>query len=186
MSLADTQRLIARLATDTELHKKFVENPIDVGAGFGVQAGEACALALETAALLEPFARSLVGKRLNEVRKLLPRTSATMGGRFGSLFRSFAPSFVPQGVKKHVLDAIAFAEYLEAKLKEEDRSLAWIGSLARFEASWLTVRSRPCLLIRRFYGLRFEVNQKAPRWTFALWLRLPRRHTITYYRFTIR
>ncbi len=186
MSLADTQRLIARLATDIELHKEFIANPAGVGADYGVQAEEARALAQETAVLLEPFARSLIGKRLNEARKLLPRTRAALGGRFDSLFRAFAPTNAPQGVKKHVQDSTAFAEYLEVKLQAEDKALVWIGSLARFEACWLTANSRPCLMIRRFHSLRFEATQTAPRWTFALWLRAPRRASALHYRFSIR
>lgn len=182
MSLANTQRLVAHLATDAELRKAFLANPAATGAKFGVQADEACAIAQETLPQLEPFARSLIGKRRIEARKLLPRTQAALGERYSCLFRAFAPTFAPQGAKRHIADAVAFAEFLRAN----DAAEAWIASLARFEASWLIANSRPCLLVRRFRRLQFEANQTAPRWTFAIWLRTPRRAAVIHYRFTIR
>jgi hypothetical protein len=59
------------------------------------------------------FADSLVSKRLREVEKRLPLTRQTIGSKeFERQFRSFADAYTSTSVKKHVEDALEFADRL--------------------------------------------------------------------------
>jgi hypothetical protein len=77
---------------------------------------------------LESFAKSLVCKRANEVRKLLPLTATVLGDEFEQEFDAFAAGAIPAGYKKHGADAIAFCRHIRAKRG----GLAY--EAARFEA----------------------------------------------------
>ncbi len=188
MSLADTQRLIALLATDASLRTQLLSDPLAVAARYGVDAKTAQTLAKEIAEEIERFARSLIGKRRNEVCKLLPRTKRVLGNCFDDLFRLYAKTTLPNGTKKHLQDAVQFADFLHTKLAAEKQIPLWIAELARYEASWLEVRTHPCLLIRGFRALtketaHLEANPSLnpalrPRRTLALWLRLPGKERI--------
>lgn len=138
MSLQEQQNLLAKLYTTPELRDEFFARPHETGARFGMTEKESDDLALVVRDELEYFASSLIQKRLQEVEKLLPLTSRFAGGDFRSGFREFAATFVPNGVKKHLEDALAFCDFLAARevvpeiARFERKKLAFAASDDRF------------------------------------------------------
>ena len=127
MGLAESQKLLARLATDAALRVRFASEPGAVAVEFGLTSDEIRALPIGP---IEEFARSLIRKRRGEVESLLPCTFRALGtDRFASEFRRFASGSGLVGIKKHRDDAIAFAGFLERE------GAGWVGDLARLEAA---------------------------------------------------
>jgi hypothetical protein len=147
MGLAEAQRLLAGLATDAELRDRFAADPVGVAAEFGLSPAEASSFAGLHQGQLDEFARSLIQKRFREVESLLPLTAGAVGpARFAALFRRHAGVHVPQGIKKHRDDAVAFADFLVREKVEPP----WLAELARLEAAALLAHdpARRWLVIR--------------------------------------
>jgi hypothetical protein len=178
MALAEVQRALARLYTDTAVRERFLADPARVGAALGLSADEAALLARLPAAQLRYFADSLRRKRLGEVAKRLPLTHQALGARFAARFWQYADTFLPHGPHKHRQDAVAFAAFL-ARTAALDPP--WAGELARYEAAWLesAAPTRRALWLRLGYppGRLIQAaaggaTPPAPQPSLALWLRL--------------
>ena len=124
MNLKAEQDLLARLYTDRKLREEFVDKASD-------DADRARELAAAASDEVKWFAESLVTKRLREVEKLLPLTRQRIGSQeFEKRFRAFADKFSPTTVKKHLEDALGFADELIS-----DNTLERIvRDLSRFES----------------------------------------------------
>ena len=138
MGLAKLQGVLARLYTDASLRERFFADPEGVSEVLGLSSGEAQQLARMSAQQVNFFANSLKRKRLNEAHKMLPLTCRVLGKRFGSLFRRYADTHAPSGVKKHLEDAIAFSRFVEQDAAKEG-IVPWVVDLLRYEAAWLKV-----------------------------------------------
>ena len=131
MGLAESQRLLARLATEAPLRERFLADPPAVALEFGLSPGDLAGL---PPGQLDEFARSLIGKRLRAVESLLPLTALALGpARFAASFRAHARAHVPLGIKKHRDDAAAFAGFLANRAEGP----SWPSELARHEAAAL-------------------------------------------------
>jgi len=137
MGLAQTQQLLAQLYTNTELRQRFFANPQTVGAELGLSEAQTQKLAQLSAQQVNIFANSLKWKRLGEVRELLPRTARVLGKNFNDLFWRYAETHLPQGIKKHRQDAIAFASFITKVAPQEGIEPIWLGDLVRYEQTWL-------------------------------------------------
>lgn len=113
MGLADVQRVLAQLYTNSTLQEHFLADPQSVGQELGLEAAEIEQIAQLSAQQVTRFAQSLHNKRLGEVYKLLPLSYKVLGKSFTALFRQYAHTYVPSGIKKHRDDAIAFAVFIE-------------------------------------------------------------------------
>jgi hypothetical protein len=134
MGLAELQTALARLYTDEAWRAEFFRDPARAGATAGLTPAETQQLAALPARDVDFFARTLHDKRLNEIRKLLPHTRRAFGTQFDAAFRAFAPTFRPDGTKKHRDDALAFAAYLH---KHSADAPAWAADALRYEAARL-------------------------------------------------
>ncbi|BAY21867.1 hypothetical protein NIES2100_16250 [Calothrix sp. NIES-2100] len=175
MGLAQTQQVLAQLYTNSELRQRFFANPQTVGAELGFSDEETQQLAQISAQQVNIFANSLKWKRLGEVRELLPRTARVLGKNFNDLFWRYAQTHLPQGIKKHRSDAIAFANFIQAQEIEP----AWLSDLVRYEKIWLLAYDSPrCLRVCWF---RYPVDklgsaEKISRQlTLAIWWRFTER-----------
>lgn len=130
MGLAQTQQVLAQLYTNTNFRERFFANPEAVGTEFELSDDEAQQLA-QSAQQINIFANSLKWKRLGEVRELLPRTAKVLGKDFTALFWQYAETYLPQGIKKHREDAIAFANFIEKSAEN------LVADLVRYEKTWL-------------------------------------------------
>ncbi|KJH73038.1 hypothetical protein [Aliterella atlantica] len=167
------QPILAQLYTNAELRSRFFTNPEAVGAQLGLNTTQIQQLAQLSAPAVNLFATSLKRKRLGEVRELLPMTAKALDKEFSKLFWQYAETYIPQGIKKHLLDAIAFASYIE---KVANIAPDWILDLVRYEKAWLeAAEPNKLLLVRRF---RYAVNSSEGHLQqpfVALWFRLSQR-----------
>ncbi|HYO62387.1 MAG TPA: hypothetical protein VER08_01905 [Pyrinomonadaceae bacterium] len=192
MGLAETQKALARLYTDEGLRGRFFADPAAVGGELGLSAEEARRLAEVGSSRAEYFAASLVNKRLGEVSKLLPLTAGVLGQEFRRLFREFAAREpVPAGLKKHLRDAVTFAEFVERGRRLKSVAPPWLAELLSYEKESLRARgSLSRLRVRRF---RFDVGLLArsvgrdpssplveERATLAVWFRPRARGTLRH------
>jgi len=175
MSLLETQNFLARVYTDENLRREFLSAPERTGRENNLSEKEIIELAKILPAELNLFAESLFCKRLREVEKLLPLTKQVLAQEFEIYFREFAGGFLPATVKKHLEDAIQFAEFLQ--IKEE----GWTKDLAKFERAKLEFYGGGKRFILRVFD--FDIKEisrqdaEAPgefkkKKTFAVWLRI--------------
>ena len=148
MALADRQRILARLATDAPLRDQLAADPGALATTLGLDPDDAAWLAALPRESLDGFAGSLVAKRRGEVGKLLPLTARALGPvAFAERFREYAARPIPDGPRRHVADAVAFAATVG--LGPDDPS--WLADLARLEASNLRAHHEPA---RRWIACR--------------------------------
>lgn len=133
MDLKTTQRLLAALYTDAVLIERWSVEPQVVAEEFGLGPEASRALANLSAAQVTGFARTLVRKRLSEMRRGLPRTCRVLGQRLEPVFAKHAATFHPQGVQRGLDDALAFARFLSGEREHA-------ADLAHYEANWLLFR----------------------------------------------
>jgi hypothetical protein len=176
MGLMRTQALLARLFTDAKLRRAFFEDPRGAARGFGLSEEEAETLAALDRREVEQFARSLLGKRALDARKVLPLTTRALGEDFDRLL--FEAIDGPSSAERHRGDAAALTRLLAFRGEP-----AWIGDLARFEMAFVSAaRPGALILLRRFAWPVDEIArqllagarpQAAPHRRFGLWLRAP-------------
>ncbi|HEX8399336.1 MAG TPA: hypothetical protein VF644_18010 [Pyrinomonadaceae bacterium] len=173
MSLAKIQALLARLYTDAKLRERFLLEPEKVCAENDLIGSEIEQIAQILPEELNFFAESLFYKRLREVEKLLPRTKEILSEDFEKYFREFSNGFLPAAIKKHLEDAVQFADFL---LKQELKS-AWLKDLIRYEQANLSFNGfGKKFLLRRFNFNIKEISlngvqaQRKP--SVAVWLRI--------------
>lgn len=159
MGLVEIQNALARLYTDSYLRERFIKDAANVGRELGLNEIEASELSKISPEELSFFSDSLVWKRLNEVEKLLPLTRKILREKFRDEFQSFADTYNPTGIKKHLEDAQAFCDYVLKK-----NVTGWQKDLIRFEQARLEFNGLgKRLLMRRFNFNVFEVMEKLSR-----------------------
>lgn len=175
------QPVLAQLYTNAELRSRFFANPQLVGAELGLNTTQIQQLSLLSAAEVNLFATSLKRKRLGEVQELLPMSAKALDKDFYKLFWQYAETYIPQGIKKHLLDAIAFANYIE---KLDNIEPEWILDLVKYEKSWLEATEPNRRLILRCF--RYAVNRSDGNFqvlqqpSLAIWFRLLSRGKLRY------
>jgi hypothetical protein len=177
MSLREQQDFLARLYTDAGFAAKFFERA-DSADLLDIELQDHF-FEIATAAReeVEIFARSLISKRSREVEKLLPWTSSFLSDNYRPLFEIYSQTFKPTSTKKHLEDAIRFAEFVAASA---DVGVA-IKDVATFESARLGHYSYQRRLTGCFLGhdLR-ELLKRAPsekldlrgRKSIAIWISL--------------
>lgn len=181
MSLLDVQNFTARLYTDENLRREFLIAPVEIGKVNNLSEKEIAELTEILPAELNFFADSLRRKRLREVEKLLPLTRKALADDFEKHFREFANQFTPESIKKHLEDAIQFAEFLREREKD------WKRDAAKFEAAKLEFYAHGKSLVFRIFDydvkeISRRIAEPPPnfqkRKTFALWLRIGKREFV--------
>jgi len=186
MGLAHIQRGLAELFTNAHIRERFFADPHAIGELWGLSPDEGRQLAQLAAQQLHVFASSLQHKRLAEVRTCLPLTQRVLGKRFASLFRRYADTHLPRGIKKHRDDALAFAAFIEQVGCTEGVEPCWAVELARYEAACLTAADPTCRWVVRCFrhplasvvwALAHGDDLPTPpiQPTLAVWVRLPKR-----------
>ena len=173
MSLAELQFFLARLYTDDDLRREFLSAPEKIGRKFDLTKQEIDEIMTVFPEEISFFADSLFFKRIREVEKLLPRTKQILQKNFETHFRAFSQTFLPITIKKHLEDAVHFADYLiKQNVKPE-----WSVDLIRYEQANLIFHGcGKTFLFRRF---KFNVKQfsRKPenpqnKSSVAIWLRI--------------
>lgn len=151
MSLREVQNLLARLYTETELRQTFLSSPEKIARQFNLSQQEIKELSAIFPDELNFFAESLFNKRLREVEKLLPQTTHFLRVDFEKYFREFSSAFLPVSIKKHLEDAVRFAEFLTKEIEDD-----WLQDLIRYEQANLIFNGYG----KSFFIRRFKFNIK--------------------------
>ncbi len=150
MSLLEQQNFLARVFTEENLRLEFLSNPEEIGSANGLDENDICQLKEILPSQLNLFGDSLYFKRLGEVRKLLPLSNKALDKEFTNLFREFARDFLPKTTKKHLEDALEFADFLSKR----ELSEVWIKDVARFEQARLDFNANG----KRFVLRKFDFD----------------------------
>jgi len=184
MSLLDVQNFLAQVYTDENLRLEFLAAPEKIGKDNNLNEKEVAELAQVLPAELNFFADSLRWKRLREVEKLLPLIKKALAEDFEKYFREFANQFAPVSIKKHLEDAIGYAEFLQTRKLAPD----WIKDLAKFEQAKLEFNGYGKLFVFKQFNFNIKEISLQPsipkkefkqKKTFAVWLRF-RKQTRLY------
>ena len=135
MSLSDIEQLLTRLSSDDELRARFVENPFAFGREEGLTPAKTRRLRREAAERFDSFVATPRERRFVQVNKLLPLTHSVLRDRFTNYFNRYVAEHGAPAVARLFGDVLLFAEYLEAKLKEDYLGSGWTLDLLRFEKS---------------------------------------------------
>jgi hypothetical protein len=186
MSLINLQQTLARIYTDSKLRDDFLTNPDVVGKNLGLNCQEIQQLSNLSRQQVNLFANSLKRKRLGEIRKLLPLTNKILGKEFDRLFWRFSETYLPTGNKKHLLDSIAFSEFLTHDLSKslptEKIQPLWLLDVLHYETIRLKMfQGKQYLICDRFnYDLESLINSLhsnsqpllKPQPTMGIWFKL--------------
>jgi hypothetical protein len=135
MSLSDIEHILARLSEDEKLRARFVENPFALGRELGLSPTRTRLLRREAAERFDSFAATPRERRFVQVNKLLPLTHRVLKERFTNYFDRYVVEHGAVSVEHLFGDVLHFAEYLEAKLREDYLGSGWTLDLLRFEKS---------------------------------------------------
>lgn len=136
MELSRLQQILVRLYTDRWFRERFFNDPFGVGAAHGLSPIQVDRWRDLSGAQVEFFASSLVRKRMNEVRKMLPFSSQVLGRTFERLFWLYAETHTLEAHKPHQQDAVNFTNYLQQRVAKYVRP-QWALNLARYEAAYI-------------------------------------------------
>lgn len=181
MSLLDVQNFLARIYTDENLRREFLDTPEKVGRENNLTEKEIAELTAVLPDEINFFADSLFWKRLREVEKLLPLTKKAFAADFVKYFHEFAIRFTPESIKKHLEDAIRFAEFLH------EREKGWKRDAAKLESAKLEFYALGKSLVVRIFDYDVkEISRRVAsppidfkkRKTVAVWLRIGKREFV--------
>lgn len=177
MGLLEQQNFLAKLYTDESFRQKFITEPKNFGKKYNLNQLEIADILVILPDEINAFADSLFYKRLREVGKFLPLTKRELQKDFETMFRGFAKTFSPNSVKKHLEDAIKFAEFLQI----QNIKPFWIKDLIKLEKAKLEFGGlqRKFIFevfnfdIRQIYHTSAKENRNLKeRKTFGIWLRI--------------
>lgn len=152
MGLAEVQRALARIYTDTSLRERFLADPRGVGKELALSTDDIKQLQQVSTQQITLFAQSLHNKRLGEVQKLLPLSYKILGSTFNTLFHQFAHTYLPHGIKKHLDDGIQFASYLHNVVHTKHLKPDYLADVIHYEKCLLHIwQQQRRLVIARFH-----------------------------------
>lgn len=190
--MAEIENILARLTTDEELRRRFVDDPFALGRELGLSAPESRQLRRAAATRFDSFAETARDLRFVEIGKLFPLTRRVLSARFAAHFKQFAAAHPGGGsIARLFGDALDFADYLERRLREERLGAGWVLDLLRYERTRLKAadpaRRVVVSLFRhdisqlvRSVARREEPSVTPRRPTVAVWWRPRPRGTVRY------
>jgi hypothetical protein len=163
MGLLEQQNLLARLYTDEQFRRDFLNEPVKIGTENNLNESEISELTDVMPDELNFFSESLFVKRLREVEKLLPLTHKVLTENFQQHFREFTNNYNPQSVKKHLEDALEFCKYLQTKQIDTKDA-------AKFEQAKLEVFGYGKSF--KFVRLNHNIETFEQKKGFAMWIKV--------------
>jgi hypothetical protein len=133
MGLTEIEQILARLSTDESLRERFVEDPFALGRELGLTTVGSRRLRRAAAARFDSIDASPRERRFVQVYKLLPLTHRVLKGRFTYYFDRYVAEHGAVSFERLFGDVLAFADYLEARMKEDHLGSGWTLDLLRFE-----------------------------------------------------
>ncbi len=192
MGLKEQQAALAKLYTSNSLREQLANSALRQEASLGLSQAEQLKLKSIVKGDVTAFALSLLRKRLAQVKKILPGTCALLAENLSNLFQTFAVDKPTTGVKRHLIDARNFANYLVENKTNEIFALNEHKAVLEYEKTWINSELSPLhLKVKCFrhdisnYTTQLEkrVTNRAysgkPR--VCLWFRLSSRHREFYW-----
>lgn len=142
--------VLSRLLTDAALRRRFAEDPARVAEELTSDTEQLAFLSSLDATQLEAQAETLIGKRRHEVAQILPQTWRQLGTAAADLFQSFVDASPwPEGHRRHLVDADAFAGWLVEQtprrpIQSEWNRIRFILSARRMSVNFVRDRPGPC------------------------------------------
>ncbi|MBL6764451.1 MAG: hypothetical protein ISQ14_05800 [Verrucomicrobiae bacterium] len=137
MELATTQKLLARLFTDSRLRVRFYADPVSVGAEFGLCPESSRMLAEVPEDQIHDFSKSVRLQRLESVTCLLPCSVKCLGARFGEAFREYVLQSPLQAGSHAWCDAVDFNAFFQDWAAKNRGIPKWKRELVRYESDRL-------------------------------------------------
>lgn len=194
MELAATQKLLARLCTDSILRNRFYADPAAVGRNFGLKPAECKRIAENLPQeQVHSFTKNLRRKRLADVTAELPITNTAIGRQFAEVFKEYVIANPPPEGAASWRDALGFGAFFHQYASEHQLQPNWARHLLHFEcraieAEHTDVRFKFAFYLRRIprFARQIEAKKDAQKPalfpSFAIWWRTRRRGPI--HRFT--
>jgi hypothetical protein len=113
MNLENYQYLLAKIYTDADFREKFFAEPVKIGAVFQLEPALAQELAQKHQEAIDFFSDTLLRKRLQAVRNLLPQTVQILANQLNALFQSFAQNRPLLSDDRYAEDSFAFGKQVE-------------------------------------------------------------------------
>jgi len=133
MGLKEIEQILARLSADEELRGRFVNDPFALGRELGLSATSTRQLRRAAAEQFDSLASTPRERRFVQVYKLLPLTHRVLKGRFTYYFDRYVAEHGAVSFERLFGDVLAFADYLEKRLTEDQLGSGWTLDLLRFE-----------------------------------------------------
>ena len=111
MNLVEAQ---VKLLSKQEHRFQFAREPDALADAFELEGVEREAFLQMDSVQIVLQAETLIGKRIHEVRKVIPQTFQNLGHTAADLFSHHANQTWPDGHRRHWEDALAFLDYLKA------------------------------------------------------------------------
>ena len=139
MPTTDFVTALGQLLTVPSLRIALRDDPAATARSLSLCEHDATALIAVDVEQLEAHADTLLGKRISEVRRLLPETFRAMGDTARPTFIEYANGHWPQGHHRHYEDGLAFCRFLRDRKAEpvnraELNRVRFAVSGQRFEA----------------------------------------------------
>lgn len=112
MNPVDLTTAIGHLLSDASLREEFRRSPIAVATTINLDADHVAMFIQLNISQIEDQAATLLNKRWNEVRSLIPKTVQDLGEEAQDLFMFYANQNWPKGHRRHPLDAFQFLQFL--------------------------------------------------------------------------
>lgn len=164
MELAASQKLLARVYTDSVLRNRFFADPVTIGASFGLSADAAKELAGLPKEELHKFTKSLRRQRLESVGRELPLTRQLLGRRFAEIFKDYVvKSQLPEKAFPW-MDAVRFVDETLERKKHSAEVAQWELEFMRYECTHIAFnnsrdRFRSFFSLYRVHGIRRRLEE---------------------------
>ena len=191
MGLQEIEQILARLSADEELRARFVNDPFALGRELGLTTAGSRQLRRAAAARFDTIAATPRERRFVQVYKLLPLSHRVLKGRFTYYFDRYVAEHGAVSFERLFGDVLAFADYLEEKIKEDHLGSGWTLDILRFEKARIkaadpnrrlvvaTFRHDISRLVRGVMR-KGELFAAVRRRTVAVWWRTRRHEPIRY------
>ncbi len=190
MELAATQKLLARLCTDSILRNRFYADPAGIGRNFGLKPAESQRIAENLPQhQVHSFTKDLRRKRLADVTAQLPLSSTALGRQFAEVFKEYVIQNPPPEGAASWRDALNFEEFFHQYAAKHKLKPRWARQLLHFECRGIETEHTKVKFRIAFYLQRIprfakqlsaekEVRAPAPVPSISIWWRSGRRKPI--------
>ena len=147
MGLEEQQAALAKIYTSNSLRKLLENSGLNKDCSLSLSQSEQkklCSMANNKDVRM--FALALLRKRLRQIKKILPATCTLLAENLSNLFQAFADDRPTIGVKRHLIDASNFANYLTQNKSVKIFELDEYKAVLEYEKTWVDSELSPLVL----------------------------------------